>query len=162
MAEHGHAEAALAALPEIARDAGVADYAPCPEPVATAEMKAASRIGATLLCLGDAAYPEALARIPDPPPVLWALGDVTLAARPCLAVVGTRNASALGARMARRLTRDLGEAGFVIVSGLARGIDALAHEARWRPEPSRCTRADWMCSIPPRTPIWPDGSARPG
>jgi DNA processing protein len=129
MAEHGHAEAALAALPEIARDAGVADYAPCPEPVATAEMKAASRIGATLLCLGDAAYPEALARIPDPPPVLWALGDVTLAARPCLAVVGTRNASALGARMARRLTRDLGEAGFVIVSGLARGIDALAHEA---------------------------------
>jgi DNA processing protein len=129
MAEHGHAEAALAALPEIARDAGVADYAPCPEPVATAEMKAASRIGATLLCLGDAAYPEALARIPDPPPVLWALGDVTLAARTCLAVVGTRNASALGARMARRLTRDLGEAGFVIVSGLARGIDALAHEA---------------------------------
>ncbi len=129
MAEHGHAEAALAALPEIAKGAGVNDYAPCPEPVATAELKAAKRIGATLLCLGDAAYPQDLARIPDPPPILWSLGDTSLLSRPCLAIVGTRNASALGARMARRLARDLGEAGFVIVSGLARGIDALAHEA---------------------------------
>lgn len=129
MAEHGHAEAALAALPAIARDAGVEDYAPCPEPVAAAEIKAARRMGATLLCLGDAAYPAALARIPDPPPILWALGDTSLLNRPALAVVGTRNASALGARMTRRLTRELGQAGYVVVSGLARGIDALAHEA---------------------------------
>jgi DNA processing protein len=75
------------------------------------------------------AYPEALARIPDAPPILWALGDTSCMARPMVAIVGTRNASALGARMARRLTRELGEAGFVVVSGLARGIDALAHEA---------------------------------
>jgi DNA processing protein len=129
MAEHGHAEAALAALPGIAKDAGVTDYAPCPEPVAAAELKAAGRLGATLLCLGDAAYPQALARIPDPPPILWALGDTGLLSRPCLAIVGTRNASALGARMTRRLARDLGAAGFVVVSGLARGIDALAHQA---------------------------------
>lgn len=129
MAEHGHAEAALAALPGIAKDAGVTDYAPCPEPVAEAEFSAAKRLGATLLCLGDATYPEALARIPDAPPVLWALGDLSLLRRPSLAVVGTRNASALGARMTRRLARELGEAGYVVVSGLARGIDALAHEA---------------------------------
>jgi DNA processing protein len=129
MAEHGHAEAALAALPGIAKDAGVQDYAACPEAVAEAEVKAAKRLGATLLCLGDAAYPEALARIPDAPPILWALGDTSCMARPMVAIVGTRNASALGARMARRLTRELGEAGFVVVSGLARGIDALAHEA---------------------------------
>jgi len=129
MAEHGHAEAALAALPDIARNAGVTDYAPCPEALAEAEFSAAKRLGATLLCLGDAAYPEALARIPDAPPVLWALGDLSLLRRPCVAVVGTRNASALGARMTRRLARELGEAGYVIVSGLARGIDALAHEA---------------------------------
>jgi DNA processing protein len=51
----------------------VQDYAPCPEAVAEAEVKAAKRLGATLLCLGDAAYPEALARIPDAPPILWAL-----------------------------------------------------------------------------------------
>jgi DNA processing protein len=129
MAEHGHAEAALAALPGIAKDAGVEDYAPCPEPVAEAEFRAAKRHGATLLCLGDAAYPEALARVPDAPPILWALGDLSLLRRPSVAVVGTRNASALGARMTRRLARDLGEAGYVVVSGLARGIDALAHEA---------------------------------
>jgi DNA processing protein len=129
MAEHGHAEAALAALPGIAKDAGVEDYAPCPEPVAEAEFRAAKRHGATLLCLGDTAYPEALARVPDAPPILWALGDLSLLRRPSVAVVGTRNASALGARMTRRLARDLGEAGYVVVSGLARGIDALAHEA---------------------------------
>jgi DNA processing protein len=129
MAEHGHAEAALAALPGIAQDAGVKDYAACPEAVAEAEVRAAKRLGARLLCLGDAAYPEALARITDAPPILWALGDMTLLERPTIAVVGTRNASALGARMARRLARDLGEAGYVVVSGLARGIDALAHEA---------------------------------
>jgi DNA processing protein len=129
MAEHGHAEAALAALPDIARDAGVDAYAPCPEAVAAAELKAARRLGATLLCLGDAGYPEALSRIPDAPPILWALGDPALLHRPSVAIVGTRNASALGARMTRHLARDLGEAGFVVVSGLARGIDALAHHA---------------------------------
>jgi DNA processing protein len=129
MAEHGHAEAALAALPGIAKDAGVSDYTPCPEPVAAAEIKAAKRLGATLLCLGDAAYPQALARIADAPPILWALGDTGLLTRPMVAIVGTRNASALGARMTRHLSRDLGEAGFVVVSGLARGIDALAHAA---------------------------------
>jgi len=129
MAEHGAAEAALAALPGIAKDAGVEDYTPCPEPVAAAEIKAARRAGAELLCLGDARYPEALARIPDPPPILWALGNLSLLEKPSLAIVGTRNASSLGARMARRLARDLGAAGYVIVSGLARGIDALAHDA---------------------------------
>jgi DNA processing protein len=82
-----------------------------------------------MLCLGDPDYPPFLARIGDAPPILWAMGDLDLIARPAIAIVGTRNASALGARMARRLARDLGEAGFVVVSGLARGIDALAHEA---------------------------------
>jgi DNA processing protein len=129
MAEHGRAELALAALPEIAREAGVEDYAACPEPVAAAEVAAARRAGARMLCLGDPDYPPFLARIGDAPPILWAMGDLDLIARPAIAIVGTRNASALGARMARRLARDLGEAGFVVVSGLARGIDALAHEA---------------------------------
>lgn len=129
MAEHGDAAAALAALPEIAREAGLPDYAPCPEAVAAAELAAATRAGARMLCLGDAAYPAALAQLPDAPPVLWSLGRAELSARPAVAIVGTRNASALGARMARRLARDLGEAGFVVVSGLARGIDAIAHDA---------------------------------
>ncbi len=129
MAEHGDAQAALGALPKVAADAGVSDYAPCPEAVVAAELRAAKRIGARLLCLGDPDYPVRLTAIADPPPVLWAIGKPALLQRPSLAIVGTRNTSSLGARMARRLAADLGEAGFTIVSGLARGIDTLAHRA---------------------------------
>ncbi|MBF9031430.1 DNA-protecting protein DprA [Rhodobacterales bacterium HKCCE3408] len=129
MAEHGDAEAALAALPGIAAEAGVADYAPCPEAAALSEMKAAKRAGAMMICLGDPDYPALLSDSPGPPPVLWALGRAEMLARPAIAVVGTRNASSLGARMTERLARDLGAAGYVIVSGLARGIDAIGHKA---------------------------------
>jgi DNA processing protein len=82
-----------------------------------------------MLCLGDAEYPAALAEIADAPPVLWTKGRAELMGQPMLALVGTRNASALGTRMARSLAADLGAAGHVVVSGLARGIDALAHRA---------------------------------
>jgi len=129
MAEHGSALAALDALPEVARAAGVEEYSACPEPVVTAEMRAARRAGARMICLGDPDYPQTLADVADAPPVLWAMGQVGLMQRPALALIGTRNASSLGARMARRLAADLGAAGFVVVSGLARGIDALCHEA---------------------------------
>lgn len=129
MGEHGAARIALDALPDVARAAGVNEYTPCPEPVALAELRAARRVGARMLCLGDADYPAALAETADAPPILWARGKLSLLSRPMLALVGTRNASALGTRMARRLAADLGAAGFTIVSGLARGIDALAHRA---------------------------------
>lgn len=129
MAEHGSSTAALDALPAVAEEAGVARYRPYPEAQALNEMKAAKRAGAELLCLGDANYPLRLAQAPDAPPVLWALGKLELLQRPAIAIVGARNASSLGARMTRRLAHDLGEAGFAVVSGLARGIDALAHKA---------------------------------
>lgn len=129
MAEHGSAADALAALPELAATAGETNYLACPEAVAMAEMKSAKRAGAKMLCLGDANYPALLAHLNHAPPVLWALGDLNLLARPAIAMVGTRNASSLGVRMAERLAKDLGKEGFVIVSGLARGIDAIAHEA---------------------------------
>lgn len=129
MAEHGNAAAALAALPEVARAAGVEDYAPCPETAALAEVRAAKRLGARMIGLGDPTYPALLAECPDAPPILWALGNASLLDKPAIAMVGTRNASSLGARMARRLAEDLSQAGFVIVSGLARGIDALSHKA---------------------------------
>ena len=129
MAEHGDAAAALEALPGLAAAAGVSGYAVCPGGVALAEMKAAKRCAAAMLCIGDPGYPSALAEITDAPPVLWAVGRPQLLARPAIALIGTRNASSLGARMARRLAAELGEAGFVVVSGLARGIDALAHDA---------------------------------
>ncbi|MWD27667.1 DNA-protecting protein DprA [Aquicoccus sp. SCR17] len=129
MAEHGSAEAALAALPEVARAAGVDDYRPCPEGVVRAEMRAARDAGATLICRGDAAYPAALTDLSDAPPCLWALGDLSVLDRPAVALVGARNASSLGTRMARSLASGLGQAGQVVVSGLARGIDAAAHRA---------------------------------
>jgi DNA processing protein len=74
-------------------------------------------------------YPPLLAPPTDPPPLLWAIGDPGVAARTPVALVGARNASALGCRMATRLARELGAAGHAIASGLARGIDAAAHAA---------------------------------
>lgn len=129
LAEYGSAQSALDALPEIARAAGVEGYAPCPEGVALAEWRAGRKAGARAVFLGEDAYPAPLAAIADAPPMLWLRGDGALLNRPMIAIVGTRNASSLGGRMARQLAQDLGQAGFCIVSGLARGIDALAHEA---------------------------------
>ena len=127
LTEYGTAQNALAALPEVARAAGVSSYAVCPEGVIHAELKAAHAAGARLLMLGEAPYPETLAELADAPPFLWVLGDPAFLARPMISLVGARNASSLGTRMARGLARDLGAAGYVVVSGLARGVDAAAH-----------------------------------
>ncbi|WP_299557437.1 DNA-processing protein DprA [uncultured Sulfitobacter sp.] len=129
LAEHGTAQNALAALPEVARAAGVPTYEVCPEGVIHAELKAAKAAGARLLETGSRHYPSALAELDDAPPFLWLLGDFSLLSRPMIAMVGARNASSLGTRMARTLAHDLGEAGYVVVSGLARGIDTAAHLA---------------------------------
>lgn len=127
--EHGSARAALIALPEVARASGVNGYEPCPEGVALAEMKAARLAGARMICRGVNDYPEMLAQITDAPPILWARGDLAQLARPMVALVGARNASSLGLRMARRLAEGLAAAGVTVVSGLARGIDTAAHLA---------------------------------
>ncbi|WP_330848813.1 hypothetical protein [Mangrovicoccus ximenensis] len=76
--EHGTAQAALDALPEVARAAGVSGYEPCPAEAARAEMKAARRCGARLICLGDPDYPALLAETADAPPLLWAIGRTEL------------------------------------------------------------------------------------
>lgn len=129
LAEHGSASAALTALPEVAKAAGVAGYTICPEAVVHAELKAGKLAGAVLITDRDPRYPQALKGIEDAPPMLWALGRAELLHRPMVALVGARNASSLGTRMARRLAEELGQAGFVVVSGLARGVDAAAHLA---------------------------------
>lgn len=129
LAEHGTAGAALNALPEVARAAGIDTYEPCPLPVVLAELKAGRKAGARLILARDPEYPADLREIDDAPPILWARGDLRLLARPMVALVGARNASSLGLRMARRLAQDLGAAGNVSVSGLARGIDAAVHDA---------------------------------
>ncbi len=127
--EHGTAQNALAALPQVARAAGVAGYEVCPEGVVWAELKAARAAGAKLVVQGHPSYPDLLNDIADAPPFLWCIGDTSLLARPMISIVGARNASSLGTRMAKALARDLGAAGYVVVSGLARGIDAAAHLA---------------------------------
>ena len=127
--EHGSAQNALAALPGIAQTAGVHGYAVCPVEVALHEMAAARVAAAVMLLWGQPGYPAPLMDLPDAPPVLWAQGDISLLDRPMVAMVGARNASSLGLRMARRLAEGLGAHGLVVVSGLARGIDAEAHRA---------------------------------
>lgn len=129
LGEHGSADAAFAALPGVARAAGMHDYTPCPEGVALAELRAGHRLGARLLIWGAPDYPQALCDLPDAPPVLWVLGDPALLHRPAVAVVGARNASALGLRMARGMAGGLSQAGLTVIAGLARGIDTAAHEA---------------------------------
>ena len=127
--EHGTAQNALAALPEVARAAGVSNYEVCPEGVVQAELRAGKAAGAQLIMHGTAAYPQILNELDDAPPFLWVLGNIALLNRPTISLVGARNASSLGTRMAKALAQGLGEAGFVVVSGLARGVDAAAHLA---------------------------------
>ncbi|WP_299703455.1 DNA-processing protein DprA [uncultured Tateyamaria sp.] len=127
--EHGTAQNALAALPQVARAAGVENYQVCPEGVVYAELKAARAIGARLVAFDSSDYPTPLKELSDAPPFLWVLGETSLLKKPMIALVGARNASSLGTRMARSLARDLGAEGYVVVSGLARGIDASAHLA---------------------------------
>ncbi|WP_390913377.1 DNA-processing protein DprA [Pseudosulfitobacter sp. SM2401] len=127
--EHGTAQNALAALPEVARAAGVQRYDICPEAVIRKEIATGYALGAQLISQDDPDFPQSLLDLPDCPPFLWALGDISLLNRPMIALVGARNASSLGTRMAKSLAANLGEAGYVIVSGLARGVDAAAHHA---------------------------------
>lgn len=129
MGEYGTAAEALRHLPEVARTAGVTSYEICPEAVIHAELKAGRAAGARLVFRGADGYPEALCELDDGPPLIWVAGSPDILAKPKIALVGARNASSLGGRMARALALGLAEAGFVIVSGLARGIDTASHMA---------------------------------
>ncbi len=129
LAEFGSAQNVLSALPECAAAAGVKGYKIYPTHLLDAEINVAKAAGARLLCFGDTNYPTQLMQLKTAPPVLWALGDISLLSRPIIALVGARNASSLGMRMAATLAHDLGRKNQVIVSGLARGIDTAAHQA---------------------------------
>ena len=124
----GGAAAALDALPELARQAGKT-LKICPLVEAEREFEMLLRRGARLIALGEASYPLPLQAIDSAPPLLAVEGDPAVLNRPCIAMVGSRNASAAGLKLTAVLAREFGEAGFVIVSGLARGIDTAAHEA---------------------------------
>jgi len=127
--EHfGSARAALDALPDLARRGGAArPTRVCSRAEAERELAAGQALGLVMIGLTEPDYPAPLAAIADPPPLLAVRGKAAALARPAVAIVGSRNASAAGQKIAQRLARELGEAGYVIVSGLARGIDAAAH-----------------------------------
>ncbi len=126
----GSATAALADLPALARKAGgKADLAAPPKAEIERELDAAARLGALHLAACEPEYSACLAAIDAPPPVIAVRGRRDLLNRRSIALVGARDASAAGRRMARDLARDLGSVGFTIVSGMARGVDGEAHAA---------------------------------
>ncbi len=126
---YGGAKGALAALPKLARRGGASRITICPVEDAEAELAACRARGIELIALGEPGYPPRLQTIDDAPPLLAVRGDIASMSRPLIAIVGSRNASAVGVKFAANLARDLGQAGYGIVSGLARGIDAAAHRA---------------------------------
>ena len=127
IARFGSADAAIDALPMLAQRGGgrtprIADVA-----LAEREMATIAKLGARYLFLDDPDYPRLLAEIETAPPALIFCGDIAHASRPCIAMVGARNASAAACRFARQLALQLAEEGTTIVSGLARGVDTAAH-----------------------------------
>ncbi|PIC00734.1 DNA-processing protein DprA [Caulobacter sp. X] len=129
LARYGTPERALSALPDLSRKGGRAVPLTLPPREAIErELEAGERLGARLICGCEPDFPPRLAALDPPPPVLWALGRAELLSEPSIAIVGARIASAAGQRFARQLATDLGTAGYVVVSGMARGIDGAAHE----------------------------------
>jgi len=126
----GGATEALEALPELSRRGGRGKpLRICSAAAAEAELEASRNIGAEPLFTIEPDYPPLLAHLEMPPPMVYAKGRRELLTRSSVAIVGSRDASAAGRTLARILASDLGRAGLVIVSGLARGIDAEAHAA---------------------------------
>lgn len=128
LAQFGSASAALDALPALSRKGGrLKPQTPPTIAAAEAEMEEAAKFGATMIFAAEENYPIGLAAIDDAPPVLTVRGDLQLLRRGGIGMVGARNASLNGRKFAEKLARDLGQAGEVVISGLARGIDTAAH-----------------------------------
>jgi DNA processing protein len=125
----GSAEAVIEAWPDLVRKGGGSGRSLRSTDEAERELAGLVRMNARLIALGEPDYPHALAESDGAPPLLTVLGDSTSLNRPVIAIVGARNASAAGRSFAARLAADLGAAGFVVASGLARGIDTSAHQA---------------------------------
>jgi DNA processing protein len=126
----GTARDALRALPDLAGRGGLKrPIRICPETEAEGHIKRLESIGARLVGIGEDDYPALLRHIDSAPPLLCLKGDFEVLRRPIVAIVGSRNASALGRKFARQLAAELGAAGFTVASGHARGIDTAAHQA---------------------------------
>lgn len=123
----GSAKAALDALPDMAARGGKRSFKIPPANLIDDEIAETKKSGAKIIAQCEADYPEALAAIEDAPPLITVLGQSSLLRKRAIGVVGARNASLNGRKMAEMLARDLGQQDITIISGLARGIDAAAH-----------------------------------
>ncbi len=125
----GSAETALERLPELVRAGGGGRSVKiCSIDDGEAELEGVTRAGARLIALGEPDYPPLLRMMDQPPPLVTALGEPAVFALPAVAIVGARNASLAGIKLARMIAAELGREGYAVVSGLARGIDAAAHQ----------------------------------
>jgi len=127
--QFGSAGAAVRLLPELARRGGRSLVNIPGRDQAEAEIEEAARMGVRYVALGEPGYPKLLREIDDAPPLIALRGNAAIFEKPAVAIVGARNASLAGTRYAGQLAREFAEAGFAVVSGLARGIDAAAHRA---------------------------------
>jgi len=126
----GTAEQAIDALPDLAKRGGAAKRIRIANlKDIEAELEQAATLGIKLIAMGEPDYPSWLRAIDDAPPVILVKGRLSALEKPMIAIVGARNCSIIGRKMAVKLARDLGQAGYCIASGLARGIDGVAHEA---------------------------------
>jgi DNA processing protein len=128
IARFGSATAALAEVPRLARRGGGTETRIPSDDDAKRELDALAKLGGRLIANGEPEFPPGLAALEAPPPLLSVLGHVSLLHRDMVAIVGARNASALGRKFAEKMASDLGAANLVVASGLARGIDTAAHE----------------------------------
>ncbi len=128
IARFGSAQKGLEALPDLAARGSRRDYRPAPANKIASEVEAARAAKARYLFHDSPEYPALLGAIESAPPILTIRGDASLAMKPCVAMVGARNASAAAVKLARDFASGLSKAGYVVVSGLARGIDGACHE----------------------------------
>lgn len=127
---YGDAQTALDMLPELSRMGGSAKPLKiCTAADAERELERAGRLGCRMIGLCEPDYPEALRMADSAPPLLTVMGNPAALTRPSVSIVGSRNASVIGNKIARSLALGIARAGYTITSGLARGIDAAAHEA---------------------------------
>lgn len=129
LTKFGNPSAAIKELPKFANKHGSPKYSLQSEQNIETEIEKTIAFGGRFLMAHQSEFPQKLAQIAAPPPIISVIGNISLFDRPIIGIVGARNASGVGIRMAREIAQDLGAAGFVISSGLARGIDGASHIA---------------------------------
>lgn len=126
----GTAEKALTMLPEIAKRGGrLSNVDIFSKEEALREIEQTEKFGAKIIANGESGYPDLLAELEDSPPLITVMGDPAILSKPSLGIVGARNSSMVGRKLCAELAADIAKAGFVVTSGLARGIDTVAHKA---------------------------------